>query len=534
MSNSAAVHLQALLDDGVSRGIPGVSAAIATRDGIVWTGTAGAANARTGALVQTDTLFGMGSITKTLIAVVTLQLVEEGRLHLEDTAASLLGNVVRGIANAEHATITQLLNHTSGVPSWEDDPVWIREGRGASLDVERLWGKCDTLEYIRGRPPLALSGARYAYSNTNYTLLGQIIEKVTGADALEEIRERILKPLGLKDIYLEGFEPVPQNRLSQRYHCATPDFRRDAGVNTAFTEVGPGLIDVSRSNLSVEWTAGGMVATARDLALYGAALRDGKLLAPRSMRLLTQWLPAGETIRVGHNVFREEHAGGIALIGHNGGVLGFSATLYWIESADAVVAALCNVGVMHSGKGLKGLNSMVKTGEFLETVLALTSDGGDVCAVPRRMRLLAREERCLTQKIPFLWLNERQQLLETARATCALELSDVYRAHLRSQLFAGLLVELFPELAPSGVIESALLAADALQEKWMGQQHETGHWLIKADHALPVAGSIKARGGIYEVLLHAESLALRKGLLKPQEDLGSSRLCQSARAVCAA
>jgi D-serine dehydratase len=118
-----------------------------------------------------------------------------------------------------------------------------------------------------------------------------------------------------------------------------------------------------------------------------------------------------------------------------------------------------------------------------------------------------------------LWLNEHWQPLQTARATSVLNLSDVQDAERRWQQFAGLLAELFPDLTPSaGIIESPLFAADALQKALMGQESRVGRWLIKGDHALPVAGSIKARGGIYEVLLHAESLALREGLLKPGDD----------------
>ncbi len=83
-------------------------------------------------------LFGVGSITKTFAAVVILQLVEEGRLDLHATAASLLGVAVAGIPNADQATIAQLLNHTGGVPSWEDDPAWIHEGRGDRLDPGRI------------------------------------------------------------------------------------------------------------------------------------------------------------------------------------------------------------------------------------------------------------------------------------------------------------------------------------------------------------------------------------------------------------
>jgi D-alanyl-D-alanine carboxypeptidase len=368
-------ELQSMLDEAPSLGIPGISVAIATRHGLTWTGASGVANLQSAQPVTANMLFGIGSITKTFVAVVILQLVEEGRLDLQDTPVDVLNDAVTDIANVRQATIPQLLNHTGGVPSWEDDPNWIRDGRGARLDVDHPWGKTDALDYVRGHAPLAAPGEKYSYSNTNYTLLGMMIEKVTGVDAADEIRRRILHPLGLKDIYLEGFEPVPVHRLPHRYHRATPAFRRDAGVNAAFPEVRPELIDATRSNLSVEWAAGGMLATARDLALYGTALRDGKLLQSQSMQLMTRWYPTGkDAIQVGHNVFRWGYPEGLAHIGHNGDVLGFSAALYWLESADAVAAALCNVGTMHSGEIPIGLYSIVKSREFLERVVRLTND----------------------------------------------------------------------------------------------------------------------------------------------------------------
>jgi D-alanyl-D-alanine carboxypeptidase len=371
---SARSELQILLERAISKGVPGISAAVATRDGVVWTGVAGKADLQTGAPVRPDMLFGIGSITKTFVAVVILQLAEEGRLDLNATAARLLGTAVEGIPNADKATIAQLLNHTAGVPSWEDDPAWIRDGRGATLDVSRTWGKTDTLRYIKGHAPLDAAGAKFSYANTDFTLLGMIVEQVTGQEAVGEIHRRILAPLGLKDVYLEGFEPVPQNRLPHRYHWATPEFRRNAGVNAAFPEVRPGMIDASRSNLSVEWTAGGMVATARDLALYGVALRDGRLLKTQSMKFMTEWFPvkdsawfpAGGRAQVGHNVFRFEYPDGLAVIGHDGDVLGFTGCLYWLEGTDAVVAVVCNVGAMHSGDVRGVAYSVGKEREFID------------------------------------------------------------------------------------------------------------------------------------------------------------------------
>jgi D-alanyl-D-alanine carboxypeptidase len=353
----------------VAAGIPGIAAAVATRDSVVWSGVAGMADLEAGTPVRPNMLFGIGSITKTFVAVVILQLAQEGRLDLNATAGSLLGSAVDGIPNAEVATVAQLLNHTGGVPSWEDDPVWIREGRGATLDVGRIWGKTETLPYIRNHAPLAAPGVAYSYANTNYTLLGMVIEKVTGEEAADEIRRRILDPLGLGEIYLEGFEPVPAEQMPRRYHWATSAFRENAGVNQAFLEVGADLIDVSSSNLSVEWTAGGMVASARDLARYVVALRDGLLLEPESMDFLMDWFPAGENVQVGHNVFRYEYPDGLVLIGHSGSVLGFTGSMYWVEGADVVVAVVANVGTMHSGRVPASAGSVARGQGFIDQAM---------------------------------------------------------------------------------------------------------------------------------------------------------------------
>ncbi|HEX4151851.1 MAG TPA: D-serine ammonia-lyase [Steroidobacteraceae bacterium] len=128
-------------------------------------------------------------------------------------------------------------------------------------------------------------------------------------------------------------------------------------------------------------------------------------------------------------------------------------------------------------------------------------------------------ERSLTRKEPSLWLNPAWRSIEAVQSTSSLSLEDVRGAKRRLELFAGPLMRLFPELIPSkGIIESDLRPAKALQEALMGGAGSPGRWFIKGDHALPVAGSIKARGGIYEVLVHAETLALRSGLLTAQGD----------------
>lgn len=136
-------------------------------------------------------------------------------------------------------------------------------------------------------------------------------------------------------------------------------------------------------------------------------------------------------------------------------------------------------------------------------------------------------EYSLTRKEPFLWINEGWRPLREACLPSPLNLSHVREAEVRLNAFAGLLSELFPELvASSGIIESALSSADGFQEAMTSGRDGSGRWLLKCDHSLPVAGSIKARGGIYEVLLHAENLALRAGLLRARDD---RRILASAR-----
>jgi D-alanyl-D-alanine carboxypeptidase len=359
------------LGRSLDNGLPGITVALATRQGVVWTGSAGYANVETRAPAHPGYLYGIGSITKVFVACVIQQLADEGRLNLDATPRDILGEAVTGdIPNAGQATLRQLLNHTSGIPTWEFDPDWIRRGRGADLLTDRPWRKDEPLEYIRHGRHLATNrpGAAYAYSNSNYTLLGLVIEKITGHEAVREIHARVLDPLGLTDIRLEGFEPADANRIPARYHFDTPEFRRDAGLHPSFRPVAPGLIDVSGSNLSTEWTAGGLLATARDLAVFARALRDGAVVGPRALGRMMGFTPTRDDAdpgsEVGEGLFREKLETG-TLIGEDGGVLGFGAVMGWLEHEDLVIVVMTNVGSMHSGDAAYYPLKLVKSARFI-------------------------------------------------------------------------------------------------------------------------------------------------------------------------
>jgi D-serine dehydratase len=132
--------------------------------------------------------------------------------------------------------------------------------------------------------------------------------------------------------------------------------------------------------------------------------------------------------------------------------------------------------------------------------------------------LPALVEEPITARRPFLWLNDAWRSLRDRTPPGEPGWKDLQEAAARLGRFAPLLANLFPELVPSaGIIESPLLFADRFQSA-KEPRGTPGRWLIKADHRLPVAGSIKARGGVYEVLVHAEQLAQKEGLLEPGSD----------------
>jgi D-alanyl-D-alanine carboxypeptidase len=348
--------LEQALVVGIASGIPGIAVAIGVGDSVAWAGTAGYSDVLRRVPVDIDDRFGVGSITKTFVATVILQLVEEGKLDLEKTPQDYLDlEIVRAVPNTGRATLRQLLNHQSGIPTWEFQEDWIRVGRGDQMELGYVWGKTETLEYCTGDllPATNEPGERYSYSNTNYTLLGLIIEAVTGNDAAAEIRSRILKPLGLENTFLESFEEVPGGYV-HHYHYATPRFQEVAGVHRGFPEIRPYLVESTAGNLSPEWTAGGIVTSASDLVRWAQALRDGDSLGPEMHREMLTYYPPQEPRRGRSRYLQgiartEDYYQGYTILGHGGGTLGFTAGMYWLEDTDIVVVMLANVGGMHSG-----------------------------------------------------------------------------------------------------------------------------------------------------------------------------------------
>ncbi len=358
--------LESALVAGIAMGIPGISAAIGVGDSVVWAGTAGYNDVVRRVPLNVNDRFGVGSITKTFVARVIFQLVAEGKLDLDNTPQDYLDlDIVRSVPNTGTATLRHLLNHQSGIPTWEFQEDWIPKGRGAEMELGYVWGKTETLEYCTADllPPTGEPGERYSYSNTNYTILGLIIEAVTGNDATEEIRSRLLEPLGLENTFLESFEEVPGGYV-HHYHYATPQYERVAGVHRGFTEIRPYVVESTAGNLSPEWTAGGIVSSASDLVRWAQELRDGELITPDMKSEAFTYYPPREA-RNSRNQYlqgisrTENYYDGHARLGHGGGTLGFSAGMYWLEDTDVVFVVLTNIGGMHSGLAMSPVGAFM-------------------------------------------------------------------------------------------------------------------------------------------------------------------------------
>jgi len=294
-----------LVDDGQ----PGVI--IMTRRGQqVSHVVAGLADEASGQLMRPQDRVHIGSITKTFTATVVLQLAAEGRLSLNDSVQEWLPGVITGRGyHPAQITIRQLLQHTSGLRDYTADPLFqTPQGLARTWRPEQLVGAA-----LRLGPPVH----GWLYSNTNYILLGMIIQKVTGHSPVTEIGRRILAPLGLHDTSF----PLTSKQIPLPYAHGYY-----------------GRIDVTNLvNPSVAWTAGAMISTVDDVARFYRALVTGQLLPLAQQRELLDTIPVhdpGELFaeHYGLGIYRIQLPCGTAW-GHDGGYPGGFKT-YTYTSPD--------------------------------------------------------------------------------------------------------------------------------------------------------------------------------------------------------
>lgn len=356
-------RLQTLLNRITADDFPGITVAVGKGNNIIWQGTAGHADMTPEVKITPETRFGIGSITKVFIAVIILQLTEEGLLSLDAPLSRWMEKeCLAGIANADEVTLRQLLSHRAGIPSWENEPSWIHAARGKSLDPAKIWQPDENLDYIRGRAPLCRAGEAFHYSNTHFTLLGLLIERITLKGLREVLATRIFKRLALTHTDMIVDPQIDAQGISNKFHRADASFIENAGVADCFKTQNKNLLNVSANNLSVEWAAGGIISTSQDVLTFILALKNGQLLSADSLNEMQNWIPADDA-QMGLSLFRINTTLGVAS-GHGGNVLGFSASVWWYEKTDCAVAILTNVGTMHAHPSASCASTLFREGKI--------------------------------------------------------------------------------------------------------------------------------------------------------------------------
>ncbi|MDX3753513.1 serine hydrolase domain-containing protein [Streptomyces sp. AK08-02] len=330
------------MDAAILDGVPGV--ALQAKDGHgVWKATAGVGNRRTGAPRSAQDNFRSGSITKTFIATVLLQLEAEGRVSLDDTVDKWLPGVVRGNGHdGRKITLRQLLNHTSGIFNYTEDEDFQREvflAEGFFKNRYRTWTPKEIVGIAMAHKPEFAPGTGWSYSNTNYTLAGMVIKKVTGNSYGDEVRRRVIKPLGLHGTYMPGTSAKVPQTSSRAY-------------STLAANPGGRIYDVTELNPSVANSAGEIISNSGDLNRFYSALLRGKVLPAKQLAEMRTTVPADQVDgRYGLGLIENELSCGVTVWGHSGGIHGSSSVA--VTTADGRHSLAFNFNGDWSGDSAK-------------------------------------------------------------------------------------------------------------------------------------------------------------------------------------
>jgi CubicO group peptidase (beta-lactamase class C family) len=318
--------LQQALDGTREADVPGATIAIISPAGS-WFGTSGVANIQTRAPLKADDRFQIGSITKTFVATTVLQLVQEGKLSLDDKLTKLLPDrVTKNIPNAANITLKQLLQHTSGIADYTD-VLFTQAATNPGVFLQE-WQPEELVGLINGVPPLVNPGEAWRYSSTNFILAGLIIEETTGKTIGREIRDRILTPLGLKNTFFATEETVTGGVVSGYW-----DFDRDGRLN-----------DITGASLSWAGAAGAMVSNTQDLDTFARNLFKGNLLKPEILAQMLTTVPTNEPDNYssyGLGVGTIESTNRLWYI-HRGQTLGYRSNMWYEPKEDLTYIELIN------------------------------------------------------------------------------------------------------------------------------------------------------------------------------------------------
>lgn len=302
-----------VITEMAARHIPGLSLGI-LRDGkVVYLRAYGTANLETGMPARDDTVYAIGSITKSMTAIALMQLQERGRIDLDQAVSAYVENLPEAWRSV---TLRQLLANTSGIPEFNRNPCKHQQAAA--------YGSGDVLVEAACLPLNFTPGARFEYSNTNFVLLSVVIEHVSNQTLSEVFSSKIFTRLGmLHTRMLDYVTVIPQ--------------RADGYL---WTDVGH--VNVERMDVEVESGAGGVISTTGDMLKFVAALGGDDLLTASSWKTLFTPYPVREgttPYALGFGISSYE---GHRRVGHNGAAVGFASAFSYFPDDRVGIILLTN------------------------------------------------------------------------------------------------------------------------------------------------------------------------------------------------
>lgn len=317
--------LQRTVDSIAKAGnVPGVVIEVRAAGGAAYVITSGVSSLESRQRVQATDRFRIASVTKSMVATIILQLADEGRLTLDDTLQRRLPGVV---PSASRITLRQLLNHTAGLPDYTNDEAFIE---AVLANPGRAWSPAELVAISNAMPRLFEPGTpgAHAYSNTDYIILGLLIESITGRTVAQELSSRLFIPLGMTSSSYSTSPSLPVP-FAQGY-VDLDDSQRDIPVGTI---------------LSPTWggAAGAVVSTTPDLSRFVDALASGRLV--QAATFAAQRTPVtGSAVRFPGEVVDVGYGQGVIVsdgwIGHNGAIPGYEAEAHAKVGVGSIVVLL--------------------------------------------------------------------------------------------------------------------------------------------------------------------------------------------------
>ena len=330
------LELQKKLDEWHSAGkFPGATLGVALANGQSFGIAVGFSDRDTKTSLKPNDRMLAGSVGKTFAAATALQLVKEAKIKLDDKIEKYLGREpwFSRLPNANDITVRQLMNHTSGLVRYEFKEQFTKD---LTANPDKVWKPAELVTYLLDEKAPFEAGHGWDYSDTNYIVLGMIIEKVTGRKFYDEAYRRLLKPLKLVDT-------IPQDgpRLRgvvQGYAGPTNPF----GGTDAMIVDGKFVI-----NPQFEWTGGGFASTAQDLARWAKLFYEGQAFSPDLLPQVLDGVPApmlGRETRYGLGAIIRKTSAGTSY-GHSGFFPGYMTDMMYFPEHKVAVAVQVNTSV---------------------------------------------------------------------------------------------------------------------------------------------------------------------------------------------